>query len=543
MKDYSGRAITSLVLGFVGLLFLQKGVASSLVLAFLLGVLAVGLGVRAVWAIQKAPHRGRGTAWAVLGIFLGEMVVILSLSFLPGASPQQRHSPPMRRPVRYQTQSPVRFQARQVPQSFSPMPEEPATHFTSNVPLIVLETDSSWISKGRSTMVRARLFVVHDGQASLEATPDYAGKGTIHVRGYSTLQLPKHSYTFHTVDDRTNEVKVSLLGLPAESDWVLYAPFEDKTLMRDVLAYELASQMGGYAPRSRYVELFLNTSRRPVSLRDYAGVYVLIEKIKRGKNRVNIAKLGPDDTSDPEITGGYIVKRDHRERRDASFETLYGGPYFYVYPKADVITAEQKSWLERYFKAFESALNGANFRDPRRGYAAYLDVDSFIDAHWLVEVSKNVDGFRYSAFLTKDRGGKLRVGPPWDWNRSFGNANYYGGWQIDGWYWNNLRSEEISWYQRLREDPGFVERCTRRWLELRKSIFDPKRICARIDELATQLDAAQRRNFQRWPILGEQITCNYYVGDSFQDEVRWLKDWIVHRVRWIDSQLNRPTNL
>ena len=170
-----------------------------------------------------------------------------------------------------------------------------------------------------------------------------------------------------------------------------------------------------------------------MSMRDYAGIYVLVEKIKRGKERVNIAKLGPADKAEPDITGGYIVKRDHSHNSERTFRTRQGGPYRYVYPKARDITNEQKRWLKQYLNAFESALHGEDFANPETGYAAYLDVDSFIDAHWLIELSKNVDGFRYSAFLTKDRGGKLKPEPPWDWNRSFGNANYYGGGTPRGW--------------------------------------------------------------------------------------------------------------
>ncbi|HEV8543391.1 MAG TPA: CotH kinase family protein, partial [Verrucomicrobiae bacterium] len=193
-----------------------------------------------------------------------------------------------------------------------------------------------------------------------------------------------------------------------------------------------------------------------------------------------------------------------------------------------------------YFNAFESALYGSDFADPKTGYAAYLDVDAFIDAHWLVEMSKNVDGFRYSAFLFKDRNGKINAGPPWDWNRSFGNANYYGGGQTHGWYWSRLRPNEISWYQRLREDPEFARHSAARWKELRKDIFEPKNISALIDQYAGQLHEAQQRNFERWPIIGEQITCNFYVGHSYEDEVRWLKKWITDRINWIDRQMNTP---
>ena len=310
--------------------------------------------------------------------------------------------------------------------------------------------------------------------------------------------------------------------------------------MRDVLAYHLTRQMGRYAPRTRYVELFLQSSENGLTMQDYAGVYVLIEKIKRGPQRVNVAKLEREHRSEPEITGGYIVKRDHQDRPESRFHTSRGGPYFYVYPNERSITREQKAWLAGYFTAFEEALHGDDFKDPDTGYAAYLDVASFIDIHWLVEMTRNVDGLRYSAFLTKDRGGKLKPEPPWDWNRSFGNANYYDGWKTDGWYSSRLRTSEISWFQRLKQDPAFMRQCAARWAELRQTVFEPQNIHRTIDEIAALLQEGQRRNFQTWPILGHAVTCNYYVGQSYEEEVAWLKQWIEQRIAWIDRQMGLP---
>jgi hypothetical protein len=237
------------------------------------------------------------------------------------------------------------------------------------------------------------------------------------------------------------------------------------------------------------------------------------------------------------------VKRDHSDRNEERFHTPNGGPYFYVQPDARDLTSQQKAWLTRYFTAFENALYSDDFKDPKRGYAAFLDVDSFIDSHWLVELSKNVDGFRYSSYITKDRGGKIKPEPPWDWNRAFGNANYYGGYKENGWYSSNLRPNEISWYHRLKEDPAFRQRCNRRWFELRKSVLDVKTIQAEIDGFAAELKHAQARNFQRWPILGTPVTCNWYVGETYEDEVAWLKKWVENRIAWIDSQLGTPENL
>jgi hypothetical protein len=534
MKKYSRLAFFSLVLGLTGLLVLLAGPGWLPAVAIPLGFAAACLGILALLSIQAARLRLRGRGPAIVALCLG--IVVAESSVFVLVSRFFRSSRPINRPqARWE-------QSRRVPNLWAPpsLPAEPATNFTSNLPLVVLETGGRYLSQGRPALVRAEFYDTAKGRASLGAPPDYAGLASIHRRGNTTQRLPKSSFTFHTVDGQTNQVKAALLGLPAEEDWVLYAPFEDKTLIRDVLAYELANKMGRYAPRTRYVELFITASRHQLSMRDYAGVYVLVEKIKRGHDRVNIAKLAPEDRSEPAISGGYIIKRDHDDRSESRFYTSRGGPYFFVSPKPEAITPEQKAWLARYINAFEMALYGADFRNPQTGYAAYLDVPAFIDAHWLIEVSKNVDGFRYSAFLTKDRGGKLKPGPAWDWNRSFGNADYYGGWQTEGWYSTWLRPTEISWYHRLQDDPDFRQRCTARWLELRQGVLDLKKIHARIDELAAQLEEAQQRNFKRWPILGQQITCNYYVGDTYRDEIAWLKNWIARRMEWIDSQSGRP---
>ncbi|HYV27743.1 MAG TPA: CotH kinase family protein, partial [Candidatus Eisenbacteria bacterium] len=207
------------------------------------------------------------------------------------------------------------------------------------------------------------------------------------------------------------------------------------------------------------------------------------------------------------------------------------------------ITPEQKAWLQRYVSQFERALYGSNFANPETGYARYLDVDSFIDQHWLIELSKNIDGYRYSAFIQKDRGGKLKMEPVWDWNLSFGNADYHGGWQTDSWYWPLIRNNEICWYRRLSQDPEFMQRVIDRWGELRKNQFAPATILGRIDEMAAQLNEAQVRNFQRWPILGQHVHPNSYVGETFADEVNWMKQWIQKRIAWIDSQMLRPPAL
>jgi len=137
------------------------------------------------------------------------------------------------------------------------------------------------------------------------------------------------------------------------------------------------------------------------------------ERIKRGKERVNIAKLKPADNLEPAVTGGYIFKKDH-EKGPGGFWTSQGIHFYYVDPKEANLTPQQKTWLTGYVNRFEKALSGDGFKDPARGYAAFIHPDSFIDLHWIVELSKNIDGYRLSNYLHKDREGKLKMEPIWD---------------------------------------------------------------------------------------------------------------------------------
>jgi len=415
--------------------------------------------------------------------------------------------------------------------------------FNSNLPLVILHTFEGYVSPQTPIPISAHLINNTGGRTFLTSPADFDGRGTLKSRGRSSLEYPKNSFSFHTKDDEGNSLKVPLLGLPKESEWVLYAPYPDKTLMRDVLAYELSNATGHYAPRTKFVELFVSRSGTKLSNRSYFGVYVLVEKIKRGKHRVDIAKLDPQDNTEPAISGGYIFKRDHWDKPQPRFATARGSRFYYVEPKPDEITPAQKRWLTGYLNQFESALYGSSFRDPQQGYAHYIDVDSFIDHHWIVEMSKNVDGIRFSNFLHKDRGGKIHMDPIWDWNLSFGNASGRQGWTPEGWYWSQLDDSEYFWFGRLFEDPDFAQKSIDRWAALRTNVFSTTRILTRVDEMASQLREAQARNFRRWPILGRYVHPNWYVGRTYDEEVRWMKQWIQNRLQWIDGQYLSAPNL
>ena len=163
-------------------------------------------------------------------------------------------------------------------------------------------------------------------------------------------------------------------------------------------------------------------------------------------------------------------------------------------------------------------------------------MDSLIDYHLIVELTKNVDGFRFSVFFHKDRGGKVKTDPIWDWNLSFGNANGKQGWIPEFWLWPQLDDKEYTWYRRLFQDPDFGQRYVDRWSQLRTNILANSTVLGRVDEMAALLQESQKRNFEKWPILGRPVNPNYFVGSSYEEEVSWMKKFIQTRLDWMEKQ-------
>jgi len=410
--------------------------------------------------------------------------------------------------------------------------------FTSNLPIVVIDTFGESIGQNGHTLGYAAFIdTASGGRARITDTPDLVTRIGINVRGKSSAGFAKKQYHFETWDRNNKEVDVSVLGFPAESDWVLQGPYSDKSLIRNYLSYNWSNEMGQYASRTRFVEVFLNSDGRGGSTSDYMGVYVLMEKIKRGKDRVDIEALGPEDNAEPEITGGYIFKKDKLDSGEPTFNTSTGLTLIYVDPNGHDITEPQKTWLRNHIIEFETALRGPNFRDPNVGYRKYIDVDSFINIHILVELTKNIDGFRLSTYMYKDRGGKITMGPAWDYNLSLGNADYLTGWIPTGWYYDQISAGDYPWWRRLFEDPWFQRRYADRWFQLRADLFSTERLLKYVDDTASLLGEAQARNFERWKILGVRLWPNWYIAKTYQEEIDWMKGWLSDRLMWMDRQI------
>jgi hypothetical protein len=409
--------------------------------------------------------------------------------------------------------------------------------FSSPLAIAVVDTFGKGVSRTPVPAYGCFIGLGEDARAAMSGPPDFGGAGVLNIRGKSSEGFPKHQYHFEIQDEQGDDEDASILGLPAESDWVLQGPYSDKSLMRNVLSYRWANEMGRYAPRTRYIEMFLNSNDSVVTMADYVGVYVLMEKIKIGPDRVDIAELEPSDNAEPEITGGYIIKKDKFDGDDVSFVTSRGQNLIYQDPNGHDLTQPQRDWIRNYFNSFEAALYGSAFADPVNGYAKFIDVGSFIDLHILVELTKNIDGFRLSTYMHKDRGGKLNMGPAWDYNLSLGNADYLSGWLATGWYFSQLGDGDYPYWRRLFEDPLFKLRYADRWFALRRDLFATSRLILMVEDYATLLDEPAARNFNRWRILGQYVWPNWFIAKTFREEIAWMQTWIANRLAWMDGQI------
>lgn len=318
--------------------------------------------------------------------------------------------------------------------------------------------------------------------------------------------------------------------------------------MRNVLIYELSRDLGRYASRTKFVDLKLNSSSK--------GTYVFMEKLKRDANRIDINKLKDTENSGEDLTGGYIIKIDKdNDYQNNSFESKIsprnataGQTIKFVYdtPKPNEITAQQKTYIQNYIHEFEEVLNSDNFKDPNIGYQKYINVDSFVDFFLLNEISNNVDGYRLSTWLVKDKNEKLAMGPIWDFNLAFGNADYCSGGETNVWAYrfNNRCNGDFwlipFWWERLMEDPNFRNKIKTRWNELKTTHLSANNMISKVDKYQELLSksGSAKKNFELWNVLGMYVWSNKFIGNTWEEEINYLKDWINNRYTWLDTNIN-----
>lgn len=438
----------------------------------------------------------------------------------------------------------------------------------TNLPIVFIDVDGKMILREERITAKIKIIDNDTGKTNysdLAAHPDqkvdYEGYISLKYRGNSSFNSSdKKPYGFKTIakplEEGGKKVKVSLLGLGKDNDWVLLAPFADKSMIRDVLTFELGRPYLDWVPSSRHVEVVVDGK--------YYGIYILTERPGKGKNRLNLHDPGEDGG---DLTGDWRVEID-RDDEDHYYRSKYHPygrygtvdntkyiTYQYDDPEyedfADLPTGTEKA-IQKSIDDMEDCFAGANYKDPVNGYRKYIDVTSFIDYMLSTEFTFNVDGYRLSSHMYKysetrakneglDSRWKCTL---WDFNIALGNADYYKGSRTDLWQYD-MNSRETDnqlvpfWWKRLIDDPAYQTDLKARWAEYREGQYADNRIEAKIDSLATLLTSggAMERNEAAWGMFGRYVWPNAYVGYSFNDEISYLKRWIKNRLTFMDKKL------
>ncbi len=399
----------------------------------------------------------------------------------------------------------------------------------TRLPLVKIETGGQTIPNEPKVMADLKIINRGNGEMNYLADTSYAfaSKIMVELQGFTGPSYPKKNFDFDLVDSMGLEYDTMLLGLPSENDWILKAEYLDPTLMSNAVAYEFARRMGRYAPRTMYCEVFVDG--------DYVGVYTLTEKVKRDKNRVDIAKLNPQDTTGDELTGGYIIEMNingapgdwYSQYLPINYATNNLPVEFkYVTPFRWEIHPMQAAYIHAYVDSFEQSLHEPNFADPALGYRKYIDESTFLDFMFVNEFSTNYDSYGRSTFMYKDKdskGGKLKIGPAWDYDRGYCC--------VEGWVWELTHTgwPFPDWWRIMHSDSVFLQQRHCRWQELREGVWKTSAFLQMVDSLHLLIGEAAARNFQRWPELG-------YA--DFDGNVAARKDYLAARLAWMDGQIS-----
>jgi len=425
--------------------------------------------------------------------------------------------------------------------TFGNQPAAPFPFTQAVLPLVVINTvGGASIHDEPKTMAQMRLINNPNLQPNHLTDPanGYNGMIGIELRGHSSQGMPKRSYKFETRNTDSTNNNVSLLDMPTDNDWVLIANYSDKTLLRNYMSYRIFNKMGRYAPRMQHCEVMLNG--------EYQGIYLLGESIKRSNGRVDIASIDADDVAGDSLKGGYIFKADWIDGGDVTFQSEYpavgaadGLNYVVTYPKPEDIQPEQLDYISTYFAAFEDDVFNGPLNDSVNGYREFIDEGSFIDYIILTEFTKNIDGYRLSTYLHKHRNGKIHAGPPWDYDLSWGNADYMYGNLPSAWDYQtqeDYTDQCPAWWARFFEDTLFQHRLRCRWNELREDVLSNAIIKHEIDSLVARMGTSIDLNFTKWPILGQYVWPNPGpIPADYAGEIANIKDWVDMRLAWLDN--------
>ncbi|HKK42320.1 MAG TPA: CotH kinase family protein [Bacteroidales bacterium] len=422
---------------------------------------------------------------------------------------------------------------------FRPVPAwftAPVNFTSSNLPIVIINTDGgASIPDEPRIMADMKIIDRGDGMRNYLTDKDsarflnYDGRIDIEIRGSSSQSDPKKQYGFSTkeADGLTNN-NVKLMGLPKDNDWILNGLVFETSLMRNYICYNLSRMIGEYASRTVYCEVVING--------EYEGLYLLLEKVKQGHDRVNVIKIEPTDDSYPDVTGGYITKADKTTGGDPVAWTMPSGQgveevaFIHELPKPEDVTQLQNNYIRSRFDMLSVSAAAGN-TSVTDGFPSVIDIPSFIDYMIINELSANVDAYQYSTYFHKDRNGKLRAGPIWDQDLTFGYDLFFWGLdrsKTDTWQFNNGDNEGPLFWKNLFFNAKFKCYMAKRWKQLTGAgqALNPVVIDSLIDSGDSTISEAVVRENARWG------TSLYH-----EDEVQKIKTFIRQRETWMTSNL------
>ena len=417
----------------------------------------------------------------------------------------------------------------------------------TTLPVVVINTSGREIhADGKIDATMAVYNDSTDGN-SISDTPEVLTDITIKIRGQSSATFPKKQYGIELKDAAGGDRNFPIMGMSDEEDWILNGSYADKSLMRNYIAYYFGRQSCEWAPNAKFCEVYINDSNDPNNPYNYMGVYLMIEKIKIDKERLDLDKLDPSITGGDEITGGYVVAKD-KIKSGEQFIRTQQGDFSFVSPQHENLNREQIEYISDYMNDFVNALFGNDYKDAYKGYAAYLDLESYATVLAINEFCKSIDGMNISLYYYKPRGEKLHAGPVWDFDLSMGNVDYRTGTDPEGWYCVSLD----VFPRRMLGDNDFVVMFRNKWKELRSNVFTDENIDAIIDGALEQLttSGALERSLNRWPGQwnGMFVWPNPSFGDerykaTYEAEVENLRQFLHTRAAWLDKNIDGTINL
>jgi hypothetical protein len=464
-----------------------------------------------------------------------------------------------------------------------------------DLPLVIVNTQNGQALQKGADKIPATMSILDKGTNSVaDSSKGEKYNIGIKIRGQTSADFPKKGYGVelkarpctNVADTACHDTSLKVLGMPKNADWVFHGPYVDKTLIRNALAYWLYQRTGRYSSRFKFFELYLNGQ--------YKGVYLLLEKIKRAKARVHIAKLKDEDISGDDVTGGYVLSVDKVDNNSTQgldkegFKSKDGSPVVMRSPKKENTTKEQQQYIQNFFNSIEQKCDQGDI--TTNGCLDILDIEAATDYIIHEDVTNNTDAYICSFYMFKDKdskGGKLQLGAPWDFNLAFGAYQRVGGEKADGWRIPQSANDGgfafgmnewfvAKWIQNIWSNNTFQQKYKARWAELRSGVWHTKNIDHFIDSLKTVLKNAANRNFERWPNLGQSSgTCdadpmesgnnnggnnnggnnngwnmggwsmgcmgmkmNYYNEPTWDAEIEHLRKYVKDRFAWIDQQMS-----